>query len=151
MRSHDGFNPEASLREIRDARITRGPEFRQMSAIVDRAVGRAQGLWPDPAEREAAGFGALTAAATFAHVAKPGAEATMINLVGLFGQALVDHARGEVATERVLDRHTPSVTVVHGNGCVGGLDVHGVWRSSWPCDERCELAAAYGIEVATDG
>lgn len=94
MRSHDGYNPESTLAQMREARTAK-PFIRDVAPIVDRAVANAKGLWPDPAERETAGFGCLTAAATLAEVTTDGSTAMIINLVGLFGQALVDDARAE--------------------------------------------------------
>ncbi len=98
--THGGFDPENALAIVRSARREPPPMlgqiFTEASAIVDRAVAEARHLWKDPAEREAAGFGALTAASTFMAVAVDGSDAMMLNLVGLFGQALVDDARAEL-------------------------------------------------------
>jgi hypothetical protein len=93
--THDGYDPEATLAQMRGARETR-PLIRDVAPIVDRSVAQARHLWADPAEREAAGFGCLTAAANFAEVAQDGPQAMMLNLVGLFGQSLVDDARAEM-------------------------------------------------------
>lgn len=92
--THDGYDPERSLAEMRGAR--RRPFIREAAPIVDRAVAQARHLWQDPAEREAAGFGALAAVATMGIAAGTGGEAMILNLVGLFGQALVDDARAEM-------------------------------------------------------
>jgi hypothetical protein len=94
--THEGYNPELTLQQMRAARTTNAL-VREAVPPVDRAVAHARGLWPDPTEREAAGFGCLTAAATLAEVAGDGGQAMIINLIGLFGQALVDDARAEAA------------------------------------------------------
>ncbi len=94
--SHRGYNPEATLRQMRQARVDGHDLVRQVAPIVDRAVAQARELWPDPKEREAAGFGCLTAAATFTPVTADAPQQMILNLVGFFGQALVDDARAEV-------------------------------------------------------
>jgi len=95
MRSHDGYDPESTLTQMRLSR-TENPLCREAAPAIDRAVVEAKALWPDPAERETAGFGALVAAATIAAVTIDGATAMTVNMIGLFGQALVDDARAEV-------------------------------------------------------
>jgi len=95
MRSHNGYDPESTLTQMRLAR-TENPLCQECAPAIDRAVAYAKGLWLDPAERETAGFGALVAAATIAAVTIDGATAMTVNMIGLFGQALVDDARAEV-------------------------------------------------------
>lgn len=98
--THGGFDPESALTVMRESRrnppAKLGQAYVRAVEIVDRAVEQARHLWKDPAEREAAGFGALTAASTFVSAAVDGGDAMMLNLVGLFGQALVDDARAEL-------------------------------------------------------
>lgn len=97
--THGGFDPESALTIMRAARRQPSPlgqHFTNAAAIVDRAVAEARHLWKDPAEREAAGFGALTAASTFVSVTTDGGQGMLLNLIGLFGQALVDDARAEM-------------------------------------------------------
>ena len=96
MRSHDGYDPENTLTEMRLGRVENAM-CREAAPMIDRAAINARGLWPDPAEREMAGFGCLVAAATLMETTTDGPTAFMMNLVGLFGQALVDDARAEVS------------------------------------------------------
>lgn len=91
------YDPERSVREMRDALLVNEPSFREINDIMVRAAAKAEGdLWPDPALREAAGMGALTAAASISSWPKAGGEAAMVNAVGMFGLALVDSARDEL-------------------------------------------------------
>lgn len=95
------YNPEIGLEQLREFRRTRDESGQRMAELVDRvAVNAARDLWPDPTARETAGIGAVVAAATFAtfaEIALPGAGVTVLNLIGLFGQYLVDDARAEMA------------------------------------------------------
>jgi hypothetical protein len=90
------YDPERTLRELRAALAGREQSFRDMGAIMAQAARAARAdLWPDrPDLAEAAGLGAVVAAATMAGHARPGGDATMLNCVGLFGLALVEQARG---------------------------------------------------------
>lgn len=93
--SHLGYSPEETLLQVRLARTTGHELVREVAPIVDRAVANARGLWPEPAEREAAGFGCLVAMATLTNVTVDAPQQMILNLVGFFGQALVDDARAE--------------------------------------------------------
>ena len=96
--THNGYDPEQSLAEIRGARRARA-DIASIAPAIDRAVAQARNLWADPRDRESAGFGALSAAASIAVVATDGAQAMILNFVALFGQALVDDARAEMGRE----------------------------------------------------
>jgi hypothetical protein len=93
------YDPERSLNELRAARDHGDWSHREMARITREAAQRAAAdLWPNPAEREAAGFGAVVAAATFAGFAEPGRDAPILNCVGFFGLALVESARTEAVS-----------------------------------------------------
>jgi hypothetical protein len=90
-----GNDPENTLTQIRVARRN-DPNVARMAPIADRAV--ANGLrdhWPDPADRETAGFGILMGAATAAAAVSDGWNAGLVNFMALLGQGLVDDARTE--------------------------------------------------------
>jgi hypothetical protein len=87
------YDPENAVRELQHARDTREQSFRDMAAMMQRAAATAaEQQFTDPALREAAGHGAIAAAGTLAEFAH-GGQITMVNAVGLFGLALVEHAR----------------------------------------------------------
>lgn len=92
----DRYDPERSLAELREARDHGDRSFGEMFWIMQGAARRAAlELWPDPHARESAGLGAVVAAATLAPFSEPGRDAPILNAVGMFGLALVEHAREE--------------------------------------------------------
>lgn len=113
MTSHDpprphppqvtAYHPEQAIDELREALRTREGDFRAMAATMARAAeAAASQLWPGrPDLAEAAGIGAIAAAATVApHAAAGTGEATMLNAAALFGMALVDQARAQTQPAR---------------------------------------------------
>lgn len=91
------YDPEETLNELRAARDHGDKANREMFRIMNAAAGRAATeLWPDPHAREAAGIGAVVAAATLSFVA----DTAMLTAVGFFGLALVENARSQTETTR---------------------------------------------------
>jgi hypothetical protein len=93
------YDPERSITELRTALLDREDSFRTLNDSMVRAAAVAEGEhFADPYLREAAGLGAITAAATASSFAAPGGETMILNAVGMFGLALVDSARDELGT-----------------------------------------------------
>lgn len=88
------YNPDTTLAELRE--IRRDPLFTPAEPILRRAAVNAREQWPDPREREQAGRAIATAAATLSFAPVDNGQRAMLNLVGLFGLALVDDAREQV-------------------------------------------------------
>lgn len=84
------YDPDTTLAELR--RFRRDPIFAPAEAILAEAAVNARELWPDPRDREQAGRAVAVAVATLARIPADNGQRAVLNLVGLFGLALIDDA-----------------------------------------------------------
>lgn len=89
------YDPDVTLSQLRV--ISSDPIHRPARDALANAAVNARELWPDPDDRVQAGRAIAAAVASFSSIPQDNGQRVMLNLIGLFGLALVDDAHEQVS------------------------------------------------------